>query len=103
MNTNTINKIIRKCSICRKQGHNKKTCNTISINNILPKIECEKKNKNVRILQTEDTGKIFEMAICLVYGISYNGKYKYNMEVPHSLKYRLLKLVDLFTPDLTVA
>lgn len=98
MNTETNNKnIIKKCSICRREGYNKRTCNTISIKNILDKIKSEKNiNKNIKILQTEDTGKIFEMAICLAYGISYNGKYKYDIKLPDSLKYRLLKLVDLF-------
>jgi hypothetical protein len=32
-------------------------------------------------LKTEDTGKMFEMAICLAYGIPYDGKYKYDMVV----------------------
>ena len=45
---------------------------------------------------TEDTGKIFEMAICLAYEILYDGKYKYSMEIPEKLKPRLTKLVDLF-------
>jgi len=45
---------------------------------------------------TEDTGKIFEMAICLAYGILYDGKYKYSMEMPAKLKPRLTKLVELF-------
>lgn len=47
-------------------------------------------------LQTEDTGKLFEMAICLAYGIPYAGKYKYSMEIPEKLKPRLTKLIDLF-------
>jgi hypothetical protein len=45
---------------------------------------------------TEDTGKIFEMAICLAYGIPYDGKYKYEMEIPEKLKSRLTKVVELF-------
>ena len=45
---------------------------------------------------TEDTGKIFEMAICLAYGILYDGKYKYSMEMPEKIKPRLTKLVELF-------
>lgn len=48
------------------------------------------------IISTEDTGKIFEMAICLVYGIPYVGKYKYGMELPEKLKLRLCKLIELF-------
>lgn len=36
------------------------------------------------------------MAICLAYGIPYDGKYKYSMETPEKLKHRLSKLVDLF-------
>jgi hypothetical protein len=47
-------------------------------------------------LQTEDTGKMFEMAICLAYGIHYDGKYKYSMEIPEKLKPRLSKLLELF-------
>jgi hypothetical protein len=57
-----------------------------NINNPTPK----------KALKTEDTGKIFEMAICLAYGISYNGKYKYGMEEPEKLKTRLSKLPELF-------
>ncbi len=48
------------------------------------------------VLHTEDTGKMFEMAICLAYGIPYNGNYKYGMELPERLKPRLLKLTELF-------
>lgn len=45
---------------------------------------------------TEDTGKMFEMAICLAYGIEYDGKYKYDMELPLKLQPRLAKLPELF-------
>jgi hypothetical protein len=47
-------------------------------------------------LKTEDTGKIFEMAICLAYGIPYDGKYKYGLEEPEALKPRLSRLTELF-------
>jgi len=47
-------------------------------------------------VKTEDTGKSFEMAICLAYGIPYDGKYKYGMEIPEKLKPRLTKLTELF-------
>ena len=38
---------------------------------------------------TEDLGKIFEMAICLVYGIPFIGKYKYAMEEAQELKEKI--------------
>jgi len=44
---------------------------------------------------TEDTGKIFEMAICLAYRIPYDGKYKYSMDSAEKLKERLHRLVEL--------
>lgn len=47
-------------------------------------------------LRTEDTGKMFEKAICLAYDIPYDGKYKYGLEMPTSLAPRLQKLKDLF-------
>ena len=28
---------------------------------------------------TEDLGKIFEKGVCLLYGIEYDGKYKYSI------------------------
>lgn len=45
-------------------------------------------------LKTEDTGKMFEMAICLAYGIEYQGVYKYGMELPKKLSARLVALRD---------
>jgi hypothetical protein len=48
------------------------------------------------VLQTEDLGKKFEMSICLAYNISYEGKYKYSMELPEKLKLRLCKVRELF-------
>lgn len=47
-------------------------------------------------VKTEDTGKIFEMAICLLYNIHYDGKYKYSMEEAENIKGRLSKLKELF-------
>jgi hypothetical protein len=57
---------------------------------IQPVVEEKKK------LLTEDLGKMFEMAICLTFGIPYDGKYKYGMEFPEQLKPRLAKLTELF-------
>jgi len=47
-------------------------------------------------LKTEDLGKIFEKAICLAYGIEYDGKYKYGLEAPTALVPRLVRLPELF-------
>ena len=47
-------------------------------------------------MRTEDTGKMFEMAICLAYSIPYVGKYKYGMEIPERLAPSLAKLPHLF-------
>lgn len=47
-------------------------------------------------LRTEDTGKIFEMAICLAYGIPYAGPYKYDLQKAQELKVRLATLPSLF-------
>lgn len=49
-----------------------------------------------RKILTEDTGKMFEMAICLAYGIKYDGKYKYDMQLPNRLQHRLARLPELF-------
>ena len=63
--------------------------NRVSLNDLkVPK-------SNTKLL-TEDTGKIFEMAICLAYKIKYNGKYKYSMDEPERLSLRLSKLIELF-------
>jgi hypothetical protein len=49
-----------------------------------------------KTLQTEDLGKKFEMAICLLYGIPFDGKYKYSMEEADKLKDRILPLAEVF-------
>ena len=90
-------------------GHTKRSCMVVSLiksaivkpvidepTNVKPVIDEPAIVKPKGSLKTEDTGKMFEMAICLLYGIPYNGKYKYNMEIPEQLKPRLSKLVDLF-------
>jgi len=52
--------------------------------------------KTLKTLRTEDTGKMLEMAICMVYEIPYQGKYKYDMVLPEALKPRLMTLTQLF-------
>ena len=47
---------------------------------------------------TEDDGKMFEMGVCLALGISYDGKYKYSMDIPNTLRIRLEPLKVRF-PD----
>lgn len=49
---------------------------------------------------TEDLGLIFEMAICLLYGIKYNGTFKYSLAAAHKLKDRLGKFKDIFPYEL---
>jgi len=61
------------------------------------KVNQEKKKKVI----TEDLGKIFEMAICLLYDTSYNGKYKYSMEEAFKIKDQIFPLKELFPYMLT--
>ena len=49
---------------------------------------------------TEDLGKIFEKAICLLFGIEYDGKYKYSIEEAIKLQGRIHKFKDVFTHDI---
>ena len=49
---------------------------------------------------TEDLGKIFEMAICLVYCIPFVGKYKYAMDEAQEIKEKIKKLRDVFPVQL---
>ena len=55
-------------------------------------------------LQTEDTGKIFEMAICMLFDTPYTaGEYKYSIEKAQAIKARMSKLKELFPPCLHTA
>jgi hypothetical protein len=47
-------------------------------------------------VKTEDTGKCFEMAICLAYSVPFNGKFNYDIARPQKLASRLEKLTTLF-------
>ena len=49
-----------------------------------------------KMILTEDLGKKFEMGICMLYGIEYDGKYKYSMEEAEKLKNRLTNLLNVF-------
>lgn len=51
---------------------------------------------HTKILQTEDLGKIFEMAICLLYETPFDGKYKYSMDEATNLKARIISLLEAF-------
>jgi hypothetical protein len=49
-------------------------------------------------LKTEDTGKMFEMGLCMAMGIPYDGPYKYSLDLPTKLQPRLKKLCTEFFP-----
>jgi hypothetical protein len=52
--------------------------------------------KRTTVLRTEDTGKKFEMAVCVAFKTEYKGTYKYDMELADKLKPRLVRLLDYF-------
>jgi len=49
---------------------------------------------------TEDLGKIFEMAICLLYETQYDGKFKYSMLKAELLKDKISNLKEIFPHNL---
>lgn len=56
----------------------------------------EEEIKTQKKVLTEDLGKIFEMAICSLYEIEYDGKYKYSLEEATIIKDKLHKLKVVF-------
>jgi len=53
-------------------------------------------NTETQTLKTEDLGKIFEMAICLLYETPFDGKYKYSIEESNIIKTRIQPLKTAF-------
>lgn len=45
---------------------------------------------------TEDFGKIFEKAICILYETQYDGKFKYSENEAHSMQERIRKIKSMF-------
>lgn len=76
--------------VCIKTFRNKSFINAEEMIDYL-----DKTNKKPKLL-TEDTGKMFEKAICLAYNIDYDGVYKYDLEKAQILSKRLTKLTELF-------
>lgn len=66
------------------------------INKICNNYTIKSKTKHI----TEDFGKKFEMAICLLYNINYDGNYKYSLEDANILKDRIRKLKDIIPYNL---
>ena len=62
---------------------------------IKPIVEKPREENKKKVL-TEDLGKIFEMAICLLYDTKYGGNYKYSMEEANKIKDKLHKLKSVF-------
>lgn len=50
----------------------------------------------IKKVATEDLGKIFEMSICMLYNINYDGKYKYSIEEAQTMKDKIYKLKEVF-------
>jgi len=72
-----------------------KVDNILTIENDEPNVEVVQNTQTKKIL-TEDLGKIFEMAICLLYETKYDGKYKYSLEEANKIKDKLHKLKNVF-------
>ncbi len=53
-----------------------------------------------KVLMTEDLGKKFEMAICMLYEIPFDGSYKYSMEDATKLSTRIRPFRELFNHNL---
>ena len=88
--SNTCNKTDNKKYASKKiRNHKDMDSMEYSSSNLLNEMQGKK-------LKTEDTGKIFEMAICMAYDIPYDGKYKYSLEAAEKLKPRLNQLLELF-------
>lgn len=59
-------------------------------------IDLHTETNNKKKLKTEDLGKEFEMALCLLYETPYQGNFKYSMEKAEKLKVKLENLKKVF-------
>lgn len=85
------------CSICKQTGHNRRSCKATQESKTSEKKKVMSTEQTTKTtLKTEDTGKIFEMAICLTYNTQYDGKFKYDLEKAKKIQARLTKLPELF-------
>lgn len=77
------------------QGH---TDSTIPLNTVLATAAAASTATATKAqqLKTEDTGKVFEKAICMRYGIDYVGHYKYGDERPKGILPLLAELPSMF-------
>lgn len=55
---------------------------------------------NKKKVVTEKLGKEFEMCICLLYNIKYDGSYNYDLDNPNKLKDKILKLKEIFNHEI---
>lgn len=70
--------------------------NTKNKDHTTKRMETKSTERNKTKVITEDTGKIFEKAICLRYGIDYVGPYKYGLDKPNKIIPLLQSLPELF-------
>ena len=98
----------RKCSNCRRPGHDKRTCFKHSFGLCYSKLSASLRHapfsrcinatkKSEKKVKTEDLGQIFEYAICLSQKIPFDGNFKYSIEEATKLSERLEPL-STFSP-----
>lgn len=68
---------------------------------ILNKINNELVELSKPKVVTEDLGKIFEMAICLLYNTPYVGKFKYSMSDAEKLRDKITHMKTIFPQNIT--
>ena len=93
-------KNIEKCKITEKKEKRKpKLVIVEDFEKPKPKLVIEEEQTNKKLL-TEDLGKIFEMAICLLYETEFDGKYKYSLDEAEKLKERIKDFKKIFPNNL---
>jgi hypothetical protein len=88
--------VLTEQNIPKKITHPKKVKQKLDLEFIL---EEEESTNNILVkpsVLTEDLGKIFEKAICLLYGIEFDGAFKYSVEEAKVMTNRISKLKDVF-------
>lgn len=87
---NNVNKKIKKIT--------KRKRILILVDDDIQNIENDNNKLNIKPIKviTEDLGKIFEMAICLLYEIEYDGNFKYSLDEANLIKEKIHNLKSVF-------